>query len=405
MAVVVVTGIGAVSAYGWGASQLWQGLLSGSSVGPAQQFDVAGHRTGVVSEILDDAGSQTIDEGLDSRAEHFAVAAAREAVAMAAIDLDDRASGLYFGGSTAGMAEGERFFAALLGDESPPRLRDVQAQPLNAPGDAVARDLGINGPVMTVSSACASGTLALREAAAAIRAGEVDVAVAGGADSLCQLTYSGFNSLRAIDEQPCRPFRKQRAGLSLGEGAGVMVLESLEQAQARGARVLAVLVGAGASCDAHHMTAPRPDGEGAALAIRDALADAGMSPDEVDFVNAHGTGTPLNDASEARAFEAVFGDRSDSLPVTSSKGAIGHLLGSAGAIEAVATIQCLVAKAVHPTAGVGDADQEAQVDLVLGSARQIVENATGLSVNLAFGGANAAVLFSSPEPDPAGTVS
>ena len=250
---------------------------------------------------------------------------------------------------------------------------------------------------MTVSSACASGTLALREAAAALRSGEIDVAIAGGADSLCQLTYSGFNSLRAVDETPCRPFRKQRSGLSLGEGAGVLILESLEHARARGARILAVLLGAGASCDAHHMTAPRPDGEGAALAIRDALDDAGIAPWQVAFVNAHGTGTPLNDASEAQAFETVFGGRDTPLPVTSSKGAIGHLLGSAGAIEAVATVLCLMEGVVHPTAGAGDLDEEARVDLVLGHARELPPASVGLSVNLAFGGSNAAALFAAAD--------
>ena len=203
--------------------------------------------------------------------------------------------------------------------------------------------------VETVSSACAASALAIEQALRAIRRGEVEVAFTGGSDCLCVTTYAGFNSLRAVDERPCRPFRADRAGLSLGEGAAVLVLESLDHALARGAAPLAELMGAGASCDAGHMTAPSPDGYWAAEAMRRALADAGLDSAAIDFLNAHGTATPLNDAAEAAAIGLVFGDRARALPVEATKGVVGHLLGAAGAVEAVATIVSLLASTLHPT--------------------------------------------------------
>jgi 3-oxoacyl-[acyl-carrier-protein] synthase II len=229
----------------------------------------------------------------------------------------------------------------------------------------------------------------------ALRAGEVEVAVAGGSDSLCQLTYAGFNALRAVSEEPCRPFRTARDGMSIGEGAAVLVLEPLARALARGARPLALLAGAGASCDAHHMTAPEASGAGAAAALSAALADAGIDPAEVVFVDAHGTGTPLNDAAEWRALERVFGPRARTLPVAATKAAVGHLLGSAGAIEAVATVLCLAAGEVHPTPGGGEIDPEAPAALVAGRPLPIAGRAGGaaVSINLAFGGSNAALVF------------
>ena len=178
----------------------------------------------------------------------------------------------------------------------------------------------------------------------------MDIALAGGSDSLCEITYSGFNALRAVDDAPCRPFREGRAGMSIGEGAGVLVLESLAHARARGAEPLAELRGSGASCDASHMTAPHPEGAGAALALARAFADARLDPDEVDFINAHGTGTPLNDVAEFAAFKAALGPRASEVPLTSTKGVVGHLLGSSGAIEAIATVLGLRDREVHADA-------------------------------------------------------
>jgi 3-oxoacyl-[acyl-carrier-protein] synthase II len=401
--VIAVTGMGTISACGWGLPAFWQALAAGESrVGEPLEFDTAGHRTRLVAEAPPPPAELLAELERDprwqrlSRAERFAVAACREAFRDAGLRPEDAAvAGLYFGGSTAAMAEGERFFRSLTGRRpgKRPRVAEVAAHPLDAPAGAAARFLGIRGPVDSCSSACASGALALAAALDALRAGRVELALAGGADSLCQLTYAGFNSLRAVDEGRCRPFRSGRAGLNLGEGAGILVLEPLERALARGRKPLVVLAGAGASCDAHHMTAPHPEGEGASRAIEAALADAGLPPSAIDFVNVHGTGTPLNDQAESRALHRVFGPRAAHLPLTSTKGVVGHLLGSSGAIEAVATVLSLQHGAVTPTPGEGEVDASLEIDLVVGAPRPL-EARHALSTSLAFGGSNAALVFS-----------
>jgi 3-oxoacyl-[acyl-carrier-protein] synthase II len=292
------------------------------------------------------------------------------------------------------MVECEGWFEGMLGRPGrSARPGALGSQQVNGPGDAVARRLRITGPVETVTSACASGGLALGAALAALRSGEVDLAVAGGADALCQTTYAGFNALRSVDEGPCRPFRRVRAGLSLGEGAGVLVLETLQSAKRRGITPLAELAGAGASCDAHHMTAPLPSGAAAASAAEAALAEASLTPEAVDFVNAHGTGTAHNDAAEWAALRSLFGENARRVPVEATKALVGHLLGSAGALEGVVTVLGLRSRQLHAVPGDEDIDPETPVDLVLGQPRLLPEARAALSLNLAFGGANAAVVL------------
>jgi 3-oxoacyl-[acyl-carrier-protein] synthase II len=397
---IVVTGVGAVTAFGWGAAPLWDGLRRGvAAIGPVGRFDASSHRTRIAAEVPLD-GSGLMPSRRASLADRFAVAAAREAAAMASLDARNSRGriGVYFGSSTGGMLESEWYYEAFLrsaGRRGRPSL--LASQQFNGPGDAVARDASVSGPVETVSSACASGAMALGSAMRAIRRGDVDVALAGGSDALCQLTYAGFNSLRAVDEAPSRPFRNSRAGLTLGEGAGVLVLEHRDHARARGARVLAVLAGACETCDAAHMTAPHPEGAGAREAIALALADASAAPAEVDFINAHGTGTPLNDAAEAKALHTVFGDRAASIPLTSTKALIGHLLGSAGAVEALVTVLCLLRREVHPMPETGRDDEALDLDLVLGRPRSLSRASCAVSTSLAFGGANAALVFRGDE--------
>jgi 3-oxoacyl-[acyl-carrier-protein] synthase II len=411
---VAVTGLGVVSGLGWGVAPFWEALRAGrTGIGPFARFDHSGHRTHVAGEVPPPPPALVARYprwARLSQAERFALAAADEALAQAGLSplserIDPARVGVFFGSSTGGMFEGERYFADLLALRRPAgegsgftgaarlHLALLAAQPVSSPGDAVGRHLGVTGPVETLSSACSSSTLALGAALDALRSGEVEIAVAGGSDSLCQLTYAGFNSLRAVSEAPCRPFQEGREGMSIGEGAAVLVLEPLDRALARGVSPLAELAGAGASCDAFHMTAPDPSGQGAAAAVAAALADAGMAPQEIDFVNAHGTGTPLNDAAEERAFARVFGDRSKALPITATKGIVGHLLGSAGAIEAAATVLCLAAAEVHPTPGGGAVDPELPVRLVQGRPLPLAARAA-VSTNLAFGGSNAALVFS-----------
>jgi 3-oxoacyl-[acyl-carrier-protein] synthase II len=400
---VAVTGLGAVSGYGWGVAAFWEGLASGvTAIGDFQRFDHSAYRTHVAAEV--DASFVLEHAARAERttvADRFALFAAGEALAASGLPdrLDELAAGLYFGSSTGGMLEAEEFFAGFT---APGRRRipigSLAAQQPSGPGDAVARHFGVTGPVVTISSACASATLAFGSALEALRSGEVDVALVGGADSLCRLTFAGFNSLRAVDPRPCRPFRAEREGMSIGEGGAVLVLESRAHAERHGARVLGWLAGVGGSCDAHHMTAPDPAGDGIARAVEAALADAGASADAIDFVNLHGTGTPANDAAEARMLARVFGARAARLPATSTKGAVGHFLGAAGAIEAVATLLCLEHGEVHPTPGEGTLDPAAPVDLVVGAPRPLPGARLALSTNLAFGGANAAAIFSRGEP-------
>ncbi len=398
---VAVTGIGAVCGLGWGAASLWKGLRAGRpAISSFHRFDHSRHRTHLAAEAGDPPASFVRSVPGWRRlsiADRFALFAAREAMEQAGLALplaEEAEAGVYFGSSTGGMYESELFFADFLRDRRRGRLSSLIPQQVNAPGDAVARHLGSTGPVVTFSSACASGALALGAALDAVRAGEVEVAVAGGSDSLCQLTYAGFNALRAVDEVPCRPFRAGRAGMSFGEGAAVLVLEPLERALARGAEPLAVLAGVGASCDAHHMTAPDPSGTGAAAALEAALADAGLPPEAVGFVNVHGTGTPLNDAAEWQALKKVFGDRAGELPLVATKALIGHLLGCSGAIEAVATVLCLHHGELHPVEREGEADPELPVHLVLDEPLPVPGARAAVSTSLAFGGSNAALVFS-----------
>jgi 3-oxoacyl-(acyl-carrier-protein) synthase len=396
---VVVTGMGAVSAWGWGVPVFRDGLSSGrTAIGPFKRFDHTRHRTHVAAEVPAGPPAEFARSPRWSRlslSDRFALFAAHEALDQAGLEppLGERAAGLFFGSSTGGMVESEWFFADLLRPGARPRLALMSSQQINGPGDAVARELGVTGPVQTLSSACASGALALSAALAAIREGEVDLALAGGSDSLCEITYSGFNALRAVDEAPCRPFREGRNGMSLGEGAGVLVLEALEHARARGATPLGELRGAGASCDASHMTAPHPEGAGAALALARALADADLAADDVAFINAHGTGTPLNDAAEFRALQAVFGARAHAVPLTSTKGVIGHLLGSAGALEAIATLLGLADREVHPTPGGGQVDPALGARLVLDRPQPVPDAEAAVSTSLAFGGSNVALVL------------
>jgi 3-oxoacyl-[acyl-carrier-protein] synthase II len=391
---IAVTGIGAVSGYGAGVDALWRGLLSGeSAIREITRFDPGRHRTRFASEVPREAVPPAPFRGA-SLADRYALAALAEALAQAGLGNapEGRETGVYFGCSTGGTHETERFFDELTGGGRP-HLHWLVSHQTSGPGDAVARACGATGPVTTISSACASATLALGGALDDLASGAVDLAVTGGADALCELTFAGFNSLRAVDPVACRPFRAGREGMTIGEGAAILVLEREEDVRARGARPLAWLLGAGGSCDAHHMTAPDPSGQGIRRAIEATLADAGVAPERIDFVNAHGTGTPLNDAAEAAALAMVFGERLARLPVTSTKGAVGHFLGSAGAVEAVATVLCLGARLVHPTHGGGEVDPAGPVDLVTGAPRPLPAGAVALSTNFAFGGSNGAVVL------------
>ena len=410
---IVVTGLGVVSPFGRGVGHLWAGLLRGENAfRELSVFDGAKHRTHHAGEVPHSEPSEDVahlpprTRQRMSRAEGFALEAAFEAVRSAGLDPAQLpgGTGVFFGSSAGGMFEGEQAYWDMSGRSGHAQRsgRSVRAsrlgsQPNDSPGACVARTLRTGGPLETVASACAAATMAVESAVVSLRSGETTIALAGGADALCQLTYAGFNALRAVSGAPCLPFRTHREGLSLGEGAGVVVLETLAFARARGAHVLAEIAGVGSSCDAHHMTAPDPQGAGAALAITEALRDAGLVPADVHFVNAHGTGTPHNDASEWHALRSVFGERAYNLPVEAIKGSVGHLLGACGALELVATIRSLEESCLPPAPGTGPIDPECPADLVLGAPRRPDPCECALLVNFAFGGANAALIVRAPK--------
>lgn len=395
---VVVTGLGAATAAGWGVAAFRDAALRArASIGPLTRFPAEGQRTGVAGEVPAPATrGESARWRRFSNADQFALFSALEAMRQAGLfpSLEGRAAGVFFASSTGGLFESEQFYARLTGDTEAPADRAwLASHQLSAPAEAIARRLRIAGPVETVSSACASAGLALEQALRSVRSGEVDVAIAGGSDGLALTTFAGFNALRAMDDRPCRPFHADRRGMSLGEGAAVLVFESLAHAEARGAQPLAEVLGAGASCDAAHMTAPHDTGAFAAAAMRAAIADADLIPDDISYVNAHATGTPLNDAAEFAALRLVFGDRASALPVEATKGLVGHLLGASGAIEAVSTVLGLGSETIHATPGYGTLDPATPVDLVRDRARPSPGIRYALSASLGFGGANAAVLF------------
>ena len=365
-----------------------------------ERFDTAGCRADFAAEVREGPVTRGLPAALARRASRTDLLcwiAASEAVEQAGLlrSEDREELGVVIGSSTGGMSEGERYCR-----EGHARGFDrIAVSPLlslttSAPSDLVARALGAAGPRLANMTACASGALAIGQAADLIRAGEAPAAVAGGADALCLMTFAGFSSLRLLDSRPCRPFDAARQGLSLGEGAGVMVLERWDRALERGATPLAELLDYGASCDAHHMTAPHPDGRGAASAMIEALSRSKLPPAEIGHINAHGTGTSFNDAAEARAIRAVFGDTlAARIPVTASKSMVGHLLGGAGALEAVILVLSLLHRMAPPTPGyeaAGDADTT--LDIVAGAARPL-SSAYGMSNSFGFGGANCSLIF------------
>lgn len=402
---VVVTGIGAVTAAGWGVASLRAALRSGqTAIGPFDRLEHSTQRTHIAGQVPPRPafpGGRSIRWDRLSNSDAFALFATHEAAQQAGIlqDCLGVRGGVFFGSTTGGLFETEKYFEAIVRwPGKRPSASPLASHMCSASADMIARYLGVAGPVETISSACASGGLAIEQALRALREEEVEVAVVGAADCLCLTTYSGFNSLRAVDPSPCRPFRRDRAGLSLGEGGAVLILETARRALARGARPLARLLGAGSSCDASHMTAPHREGRGAAAAIRSALDDAGLEPATIDLVSAHGTGTLLNDTAEWAALRAVFGERSASLPVAAIKGVIGHLLGAAGVVQAVSTILALVDSEVHPVPGRGTLDPAAPACVTFDRPQPVPNLRNALSISLGFGGANAAFILGRSEP-------
>ncbi len=396
---VVVTGLGTVNALASSVPQFADALRAGTSaISPLTLFDTAGYRSRIAATVADDAPPSGLAPSLRrrlSRSDIFALRATAEALAdsgLAGTTPPERI-GLALGGTTGGMLRAEECLRARVeGRIRRYRSGPILGGPISASADVVAAVFDLAGPRLSLSTACSSSANALGIALDWVRLGRVDAVVTGGTESLCRMTFAGFNALHALSLEPCRPFDRERSGLSLGEGAAILIVESAEHAARRGARVHAELVSYGNSADAHHLTAPHPDGTGAMLAMRRALARAGLRPDEIDYINAHGTGTPLNDAVEASAIRTVFADAAARLAVSSTKGAVGHTLGAAGAVEAVATILALRDGFLPPTVNLEEADPACDLDLVPHRSRPAALR-YALSNSYGFGGNNTSLVL------------
>ncbi len=399
---VVITGHGAVSALGLGSRVLWQNLREGrGGIRPLDHADAGSLRVTVAAQVPDfDANVHFDDKLLPllDRFTQFALLAAREAVAESAIDF--AADGL---GARSAVIVGSAVGGELSRDEQSRRLyadKSPRMHPLtiprvmiNAPASHISMEHGLTGPAFAVASACASSNHAIAQAVLSIRCGLVDVAVAGGTEACFSVgNLRAWEAMRVLADDTCRPFSRKRRGLVLAEGAAMFVLESLDHARRRGATILAELAGIGMSSDAADIVAPSD--VGAARSMRQALADAGMDSAEIDYINAHGTGTQANDATETRAIRAVFGSHADRLAVSSTKSMHGHALGASGALELVAVIGTLRDGIVPPTANYSEADPACDLDVVPNVARAMPVRAA-LSNSFAFGGLNSTLLVRS----------
>ncbi len=397
---VAVTGIGIICALGGNQRQVWGRALEGrGGIERLKLFETIGCLSEVAGEVCDLPplpNLTRLESRRAARTDRLCMASALEAVRQSGLEgqavLED--FGVSLGTSTAGMLESEVYCReAVDRGHRGARTSRLLRLPTSSPADAVARILKARGPRLSNMTACASSALSVGFAADLIRAGEVPGMIAGGGDALCRMTYAGFNALRLVDPLPSRPFEASRAGLSLGEGAGILVLEDWEHAVSRKAPLLAEFVEYGSSCDAHHMTAPHPEGQGAARAMAQALQRAGVSPDQVGHINAHGTGTPLNDSTETQAILAVFGQSlAARIPVTANKSLFGHLLGGSGGAEAVLLVLSLAHQALPPTLGWRSADPGARLDVISPTARRLAFE-IGLSNSFGFGGTNCSLLF------------
>jgi 3-oxoacyl-[acyl-carrier-protein] synthase II len=404
---VVVTGLGAVSPFGEGAETLWSALCSGrSGVGPIKQFDTTGYETTIAAEVPDFNPEKYLEKKEARKADRFvqfAVAASRMALDDAAIAVTPALAedfGCVIGAGIGGMRTIEEFHTTLM-TKGPRRVSPFSIPKLIiniAPG-YVAMVFGLKGPNESVVTACATGNHSIGSAARWIQLGQARAMLAGGAEAaITQMGVSGFNALNALSThnaeptKASRPFDLERDGFVMGEGAGIIVLEELEHALARGARIYAEFGGYGATGDAYHMTAPSPDGDGAVRCMRRAVADAGLRLEDIDYINAHGTSTKFNDAIETKAIKTVFGERAYRIPVSSTKSMTGHLLGAAGGMESIVSVLAIDRGIVPPTINLEHPDPECDLDYVPNAARRL--NVTSvLSNSFGFGGANACLVF------------
>ena len=390
---IVVSGLGVVSPYGAGTKTFWEGIAAGAcAIRPVTLIETEGFRCRIAAEV-----PAPVVDGLDasrrrSRADRLALAAAREAVADAHLTVEDRAiAALLVAAVGGGMLEGETWYweEVRTGRRSP-RIKALRSILPSSHAETVGYRLGLGGPKETIIMACASGAASIALGADLIREGVVPLAVVGGVEALTRICFMGFNALKLLDHEPCRPFDRDRRGMSIGEAAAFIVLEEAERCRARGGSIYGEFLGAGMTTDAHHVTAPHPEGEGMIRAMHLALDAAGVPASAIGYVNAHGTGTSQNDRVEALALSRVFGE--GSVLVSSTKSMVGHTMAAAGTVEAIATLLALQHSLIPPTANLRQLDPAVPFDCVPGVARPAAVE-VALSNSFGFGGQNVSLVF------------
>lgn len=401
---VAVTGLGVISALGHNLAEFWNALREGRpGIATIEAVDTSSLRFHNGAEVRGYDAGQHFDPsrmGVLDRFAQFALLAAREAIRDAGITISDplrERTAIVSGSCVGGQSTQDAGFVELYQHDQP-RVHPLTIPRImaNAGASHISMELGITGPAFTISTACSSANHAIGQAFDMVRRGAVDVAITGGSEAPFSMgLLKAWEAMRVISPDTCRPFSRERRGMILGEGGAMLILEPLEAARARGARIYAEIAGSGMSSDAHHVT--QPSIEGPTHAMRAALLDAAMAPEQVGYINAHGTGTQANDVTETRAIRAVFGTHADRIAVSSTKSMHGHALGAAGALEAAATLLALREGLLPPTANFTAADPECDLDVIPNQARAgHVEGA--LSNSFAFGGLNAVLAFRAYQP-------
>lgn len=395
---VVVTGAGIVTALGLGWRKNADGFREGKTAfRPVTLFDVSKQRCRIAAEIDLPKNFPSTQLSANNfkrlaRASKMLLLAAHEAWTQSGWPAEEYLP-VVLGTTSGEMSLGEIYLKQALASpqnfqRQPSRVEHYQVQ---RQGLDLCDALGFSGPIMTISNACASGANAIGHAFEMIRSGRVEKVLTGGYDALCQLTFAGFDSLQALSQSPCRPFDVERDGLSLGEGAAILTLESSTKANKRGAKILGEIVGYGVATDTHHLTQPHPNGDAAFASMNAACAMAKISPKHVHYINAHGTATPQNDATEAAAINRWAGANAEKIFVSSTKASIGHLLGAAGAVEAVVCLMALREQFLPPETSINEIDPAVKFQIVRQPMEREIEIA--LSNSFGFGGANASLIF------------
>lgn len=406
---VMITGMGAVTPIGNNVEDFWANIKKGTvGIGPITKFDTSDYKAHLAAEVKDFDPLQYMDKKSARRMEDFsqyAVAAAKEAMEDAGLDMEKEDSfrvGCAVGCGIGSLQCVQRNYVRIQ-TKGPNRVEPLMIPMLisNIAAGNISIQLGLQGKNINVVTACATGNHNIGEAFRSIQYGEAEVMFAGGTEgAITESGVAGFTGLNALStsEDPMRasiPFDAERGGFVMGEGAGILVMEELEHAKARGAKIYAEIVGYGATSDAHHVTAPLEDGSGAAKAMEFAMKDAGVTPEEIDYVNAHGTGTHLNDLTETAALKLAMGEAAYHCKVNSTKSMVGHLLGAAGGVEAIACVKAIQENYVHKNAGLVNRDPECDLDCVTEAVETPVNVA--MSNSLGFGGHNATLIFKAYE--------